>query len=119
MKKEFGISILLLALCVFTAVKSPQEFLSPFNVTNMANIIGIYGIFSIGIGLVIITGGIELSVGSMFALTGVLLSMALEEWHWPWMLAALFVIGVSMGLGAAHGILITRYKMHQGARRCG
>jgi ribose transport system permease protein len=110
MKKELGIFILLVTLCVSTALKNPL-FLSLVNLTNMANIIGMYGIFSIGIGLVIITGGIELSVGSMLALTGVLLSMALQEWHWPWPLAALFVIALAMTLGAAHGFLITRFRM--------
>ena len=46
-----------------------------------------YGIFRIGMGLVIITGGIDLSVGSVFALQGVVLAMMLREWHWPWPLA--------------------------------
>jgi ribose/xylose/arabinose/galactoside ABC-type transport system permease subunit len=59
-----------------------RAFISPVNLINTANLVGIYGIFSIGLGLVIITGGIDLSVGSMFALCGVLLAMALSEWHW-------------------------------------
>src|SRR5579863_7804366 len=107
MKKELGIFTLLVTLCVCTALKNPQ-FLSAKNLTNTANSIGMYGIFSIGIGLVIISGGIELSVGSMFALTGVLLSMALEEWHWPWPLAAALAIAIPMLLGWGHGALITR-----------
>ncbi|HEX4342937.1 MAG TPA: ABC transporter permease [Verrucomicrobiae bacterium] len=110
MKKEFGIFILLVLLCVVTAVINPR-FVSPTNLTNMANIIGMFGIFSIGLGLVIITGGIDLSVGSMFALCGVLLAMALTEWHWPWPVAALFVIAVPMLLGSAHGWFITRMRI--------
>ena len=42
------------------------------NLSNMANLIGLFGMFSIGEGFVIITGGIDLSVGSMFALLGVM-----------------------------------------------
>lgn len=110
MKKELGIFVLLAALCLTTTLLNPK-FLSAENLTNTANSIGMYGIFSIGIGLVIITGGIELSVGSMLALTGVMLSLALEKWHWPWPLAALMVLGLSMSLGAAHGFLITRFRM--------
>jgi ribose transport system permease protein len=110
MKKEFGISVLLLLLCTITAILNPA-FLKPFNLANNANMIGLYGVFSIGLGLVIITGGIDLSVGSMCALTGVLLSMALAEWHWPWPLAALGVILVPMLLGWVHGWLITRFDM--------
>jgi ribose transport system permease protein len=82
MKKEIGISILLLVLCTVTAIKNPA-FLSATNLTNLANVIGLFGIFSIGLGLVIITGGIDLSVGSMFALAGILLSMLLTEIAWP------------------------------------
>jgi ribose transport system permease protein len=74
----------------------------------MARLIGAYGIFSIGLGMVIITGGIDLSVGSVFALLGVLLSMMLVEWGWPWPLAVLAVVFVAMALGAIHGLLITK-----------
>ena len=40
----------------------------------MANLIGLFGVFALGEGLVIITGGIDLSLGAMFALLGVCLS---------------------------------------------
>ena len=110
MKKEIGISVLLVVLCVVTSILNPK-FLSPVNLVNTANLIGLFGVFSLGTGLVIITGGIDLSVGSMCALTGVILAMALTEWHWPWPVAALVVLGVSMLLGLAHGLLITRAKL--------
>ena len=77
----------------------------------MARLIGLYGIFSIGMGIVIITGGIDLSVGSVFALLGVLMSMMLSEWHWPGALAVVAVIGVATGLGLIHGLLITRLRI--------
>src|SRR5476649_269694 len=83
MKKEIGIFVLLVVLCTVTSLLNPK-FISLVNLTNMANLIGLFGIFSIGLGLIIITGGIDLSVGSMFALTGVLLAMALTEWNWAW-----------------------------------
>ena len=110
MKKEIGISILLIVVCVVTSIKNPL-FLSAVNLENTANLIGLFGVFSLGTGLVIITGGIDLSVGSMCALPGVFLAMALSEWHWPWPLAVLVVLGISMLLGLAHGLLITRAKL--------
>lgn len=110
MKKELGILTLLLVLCGVTAAINPQ-FLSAANLTNLANSIGMFGIFSLGLGIVIITGGIDLSVGSMFALAGVLLAMALTEWQWPWPLAALAAIAVPTVLGLANGLLITRLKI--------
>jgi ribose transport system permease protein len=110
MKKEAGIAVLLFVLCAVTAILN-HNFLSPVNLTNMANIIGMFGIFSIGLGLVIITGGIDLSVGSMFALAGVLLAMALRDWNLPWPVAALIVVLLPMFLGWVHGLLITRMHM--------
>src|SRR5579862_1745223 len=110
MKKELGIFILLFVLCAVTSVMNPK-FLSPVNLVNTANLIGLYGVFSLGCGLVIITGGIDLSVGSMCALTGVILAMALSEWHWPWPVAVAVVLGISMLLGVAHGLLVTRAKL--------
>ncbi|MGH7990082.1 MAG: ABC transporter permease [Limisphaerales bacterium] len=110
MKKELGIFILLVVLCAVTTFEN-HRFLSAENLINTANVIGLFGIFSIGAGIVIITAGIDLSVGSMIALIGMLLVMALTEWHWPWPLAVLFVLAVSMLLGLAHGVLITRFKM--------
>jgi ribose transport system permease protein len=58
--------------------------------------------------LVIITGGIDLSVGSAFALLGVLLSMMLTEWQVAWPLAVALTIGLAAVLFAFHGLLVTR-----------
>lgn len=110
MKKELGIFTLLLVLCGVTAAMNPQ-FLSVANLSNNANLIGIYGIFGIGLGLVIITGGIDLSVGSMFALCGVLLPMTLREWGFPWPVAAVVVLLLPMVMGLVHGLLITRIRI--------
>jgi ribose transport system permease protein len=109
-KKEIGILVLLVVLCGVVAVMNPR-FLSPTNLSNMALLIGMYGIFSLGLGLVIITGGIDLSVGSMFALQGVLLAMMLSEKHVPWPLAVLLILALGAGLGLLHGLLITRVKL--------
>src|SRR5436190_1036708 len=126
MKKELGLFVLLLVLCLvvvgvdigkqfqegasFAQLQMPR-FLTTANLTNMATRIGLYGVFSLGLGMVIITGGIDLSVGSMFALAGVLLSMALTEWKWAWPLAALFVLAIPMFLGWVHGTLVTRARI--------
>lgn len=107
MKKELGTFILLVVLCAVVAVLNPQ-FLSAANLQNLARLIGAYGIFSIGLGLVIITGGIDLSVGSMFALLGVLMSLMLTTWGWSSVLAVIAVIAIGCALGLLHGTLITR-----------
>jgi ribose transport system permease protein len=107
MRKETGILILLIVLCAVVGLLNPQ-FLSSANLQNMSRLVGTYGIFSIGVGVVIITGGIDLSVGSIFALLGVLLSSMLMEWHWPPALAAIAILLLGALLGTAHGFLITR-----------
>ena len=110
MKKELGILVLLIVLCVIVSVIQPN-FLLAINLQNLARQIGAFGIFSIGLGLVIITGGIELSVGSMMALLGVLLSMMLTEQGFGVPLAIIACIGVAMVLTLGHGLLITRLNM--------
>jgi ribose transport system permease protein len=109
-RKELGVLLLLVALCAIVAMASPQ-FLSVANLQNVARLVGTYGIFSIGVGIVIITGGIDLSVGSICALLGVLLSMMLVEWGWPAAVALAAVIALGAGLGAAHGLLVARLRL--------
>jgi len=110
MRKELGILALLVVLCVVVSVLNPQ-FLSTANIQNTTRLIGTYGIFSIGVGIVIVTGGIDLSVGSMFALLGILLSMMLTRWHWPPLAAVAAVIVLGAALGTVHGLLITRLRL--------
>ncbi|MCB2055849.1 MAG: ABC transporter permease, partial [Geminicoccaceae bacterium] len=83
----------------------------PVNLGNMANLIGLFGIFSIGVGLVIITGGIDLSVGSMFALIGVIFIDLMVNHGVPWQLVLPIGIAIGLALGAVHGILVTRFGM--------
>jgi ribose transport system permease protein len=92
------------------AILNPR-FLAPANLQNMARLIGAYGIFSVGLGVVIITGGIDLSVGSVFALLGVFLSLMLTSWGWPAVLSVVCIIAIAMSLGALHGLLITKLRL--------
>ena len=110
MKKELTTFLLLVVLCAVVTALNPR-FMSPANLQNTARLIGAFGIFSVGLGLVIITGGIDLSVGSAFALLGVLLSMLLTEWHVAWPLAVVLVIALGALLGGFHGLLITRLRL--------
>jgi ribose transport system permease protein len=107
MKKELATFLLLLVLCAIVTALNPR-FVSPANLQNTARLIGAFGVFSLGLGLVIITGGIDLSVGSAFALLGVLLSIMLTEWGVPWLAAVLSIVALGALLGVFHGVLITR-----------
>src|SRR5471030_3312194 len=77
----------------------------------MANLIGLFGIFSFGEGLTIITGGIDLSVGSMFSLLGVIFIDLIANHKIGWPLALVAVLAGGLLLGAIQGFLITRLRM--------
>jgi ribose transport system permease protein len=107
MKKELATFLLLVVLCVVVTALNPR-FVSPANLQNTARLVGAFGIFSLGIGLVIITGGIDLSAGSAFALLGVLLSIMLTSWRLPWPAAVVIVLALGALIGVFHGLLITK-----------
>jgi ribose transport system permease protein len=109
-RKDVAVLLLLVVLCAVVAAASPQ-FLSLGNLQNLARLVGTYGIFSIGVGIVIITGGIDLSVGSLCALLGVLLSILLVDWGWPAGLALAAVLAIGASLGTAHGLLVARLRL--------
>ncbi|TWT09969.1 ABC transporter permease [Reyranella sp. CPCC 100927] len=108
-KKDLGLLILILVVGLGVYLLNPL-FLSPNNLANTANLIALFGLFSIAQGFVIITGGIELSVGSMIALLGVLFVDMVGRLGVPWPLAAAIVMGIGLLLGLAHGLLIA--KLH-------
>jgi ribose transport system permease protein len=110
LKKELGLLILILVIGSLTAAINPQ-FVSQVNLMNLANQIGLFGLISIGVGLVIITGGIELSVGSMFALLGIFFLDMLVNREIVWPLALAIAILGGFTLGGIHGLLVTRLKM--------
>jgi len=101
---------MLVVLCIIVAVLNPL-FLSVTNLQNTARLVGMFGIFSIGVGVVIITGGIDLSVGSLFALFGVLLSFMLMSWGWPWPLAIAAILLIAVAVGIFHGFLVTKINL--------
>jgi ribose transport system permease protein len=109
-KKDLGLLLLILAVGVVVAILNPR-FLLPVNIANTSNLVGLFGLSAIGQAFVIITGGIELSVGSMIALVGVLFVdlVANRGVPWPAALALMLILGVLVGL--AHGLLITKLKL--------
>jgi ribose transport system permease protein len=110
LKKELGLLLLILAVGTVAGIINPQ-FLSQVNLMNLANQIGLFGLISIGVGVVIITGGIELSVGSVLALLGIVFLDMLINYEVPWPLALAATVLGGMAIGAIHGSLVTRLRM--------
>jgi ribose transport system permease protein len=79
-RRELGMAIALVLLCL-GLFASNQDFLGPSNVVNTVRQISMLGIFAIGISFVIVTGGIDLSIGSVIGLTGVLIAKMSGEFR--------------------------------------
>jgi ribose transport system permease protein len=110
LKKDLGLLILIVVVGAVVALINPR-FLSTINIANTSNLVGLFGLFSIAQAFVIITGGIELSVGSMIALLGVLfIDLIANKGVW-WPLAALIILVIGLIMGLVHGVLITRLKL--------
>src|SRR5256884_9945644 len=96
--KIWGIFGLLIAICIYTAASSDQ-FLHVRNVQNVVHRTALYGILGIGAAFVIITGGIDLSIGSLVCLVGVLLPDLLTHHNWPVVPALIAVLGLAFAIG--------------------
>ena len=95
---SLGILIILLAMCLLLTIAVGKKFLSASNLISVIRQFSFYGILAIGMCMVIITAGIDLSVGSVFALAGVLSCMAITKWHLP------VFVGVLIGLAVGSSI---------------
>jgi ribose transport system permease protein len=110
MKKLLGIFGLFVFIFIATALLSPN-FLGAYNLQNLVGWISLFGIISIGAMFVIVTGGIDLSIGSTIGLVGSLLSWMLMQKGWSEPVALLGVLVVSLCIGLAHGLLITKLRL--------
>jgi ribose transport system permease protein len=113
-RRELGIGAALLVLSAGLWLSNP-DFLGHSNVINTLRQISMLGIFAIGMGFVIIPGGIDLSIGSVIGLTGVLIAK-LSSTHAPGLglpLWAGIVIGLAAALsvGLIQGLLITKLRL--------
>ena len=110
MKKILGITALLVVVCIITALAS-ASFLSGYNLENLVRRTALFGIISIGVAFVIVTGGIDLSIGSVVCLVGCGLPWLLTVHHWPLPAALAAVAAVSVGIGLLHGLIITKLRI--------
>jgi ribose transport system permease protein len=99
---------LLIGLFIFFSV-SQDNFFTQQNVENLLTSVSILWVVSIGMTFVVLTAGIDLSVGSLLALTGIILSKLFNDVGLPAPLAVLAAIGIAALIGAGvNGVLIGR-----------
>ena len=97
---------LILVVALFAALE-PGTFLSVYNLQTIAAQTVIVGLGAIGMTFVIVSGGIDLSVGSVIALSSVVTALALRD-AWSPAVAAAAGATVGLGIGAANGVVIAR-----------
>jgi len=106
------LALVLMCIALWT---SNSDFLGASNVVNTTRQISMLGIFAVGIAFVIITGGIDLSIGSVVGLTGVIIaklsSTQTGGLGYPLWIGISVALCAAVLVGLAQGLLITRLKL--------
>jgi ribose transport system permease protein len=114
MRRELGMFVALVCMCAGLWL-SNSDFLGHSNAINTTRQISMLGIYALGIGFVIITGGIDLSIGSVIGLTGVLIAKISSPaagglGHSLW-IGIPVALGTALLIGFLQGTLITRLRL--------
>lgn len=102
--RQFGLVFVALIIIIFMSITS-DVFLTSQNIINILRQISINGILAVGMTFVILTGGIDLSVGSVVAITGVIAGSLLQDGH-NWFIASIAALVISVICGIINGWLI-------------
>lgn len=100
----------LILLCVFLSVAT-ETFLSLRNFLNVLDQVTVLGVMAVGMTLVILIGGIDLSVGSVLALSGMVMGYLGNNLGWPFGVAIVAALIASALCGVTSGFMITRLNM--------
>ncbi|HIT68363.1 MAG TPA: ABC transporter permease [Candidatus Aphodomonas merdavium] len=99
--------LLILVAVMFIALACASDvFLTTNNLQNLIRQTAIYGVIAIGMTFVIMSGGIDLSVGSVVGLSGVICAMLMSNASWPIFPAAVAAVLVATLVGVFNGIII-------------
>src|SRR5262249_3084743 len=109
MKRLLGILLMVLAL-YGTMLLSDPNARSLENQQNIAQRMGFFGVLTLGAGILIVSGGIDLSIGSVVGLTAVVVALLWEK-RWPPVLAVAVVLAGSPFIGLFHGLLVTKLRL--------
>jgi ribose transport system permease protein len=103
--QPFWVMVALLLICAVMSWLQPAAFATADNLFNITRNFAFVGIMALGMTAVILTGGIDLSVGSVMGVVGVVCGLVLQaEQHW--LLAVLAGLAMGAALGAVNGALI-------------
>jgi ribose transport system permease protein len=106
----YGILLVLVLMIVVLTILQPRYFPSPENLTNVARQTAVNAMLALGQFLVILTAGIDLSVGSVLALSMIVLALALHN-DVPSLAAIALALGVGAGAGLLNGWGLTKLRL--------
>ncbi|HEY0188111.1 MAG TPA: multiple monosaccharide ABC transporter permease [Cellulomonas sp.] len=104
--RQFGMVFALIALVLVFQIATGGKVLTPTNAQNIINGNSYVLILAIGMVLVIIAGHIDLSVGSVAAVAGIIVALAIRDWGVPWWLGVLLGLAVGALIGAWQGFWV-------------
>lgn len=108
----FGLFLVLLLSVMFSPIRDGNiVFLAPANLLNIVRFASENGIIAVGMTLVILTGGIDLSVGALLALCAVAAASILTKYQLGTPLTVLLVLGVGAAAGCVNGLVSTRLRI--------
>lgn len=110
LRHETVLAVLLAAALVVLAGQS-SHFLTTDNLLNQGRLMSEVGLVALPMTFVIVTGGIDLSVGSIFGLAAILLGVFWHNLGLPLPLAMLLAILVGAMAGLVNGVIITRFRV--------
>lgn len=107
---QLGLAIALAALMIALALARPN-FLTVGNLVNLVRQISINGILAVGVTYVLLTGGVDLSLGSLVALTGVIAAMFAHPGQHAAVVPILAGVAAGALCGVVNGLLVTRGRI--------
>lgn len=102
--------IVLVVLCVVLSIAEPA-FRSFGNLINILQQVTVYAVLALGVNLVIFTGGIDISVGSVVALSGIVLGKLTVEAGLSPILGVIAALVIGAFCGAFNGVMISKFKL--------
>jgi len=108
--QPFWVTVAAIIICVVLSVLQPDSFATADNFFNITRNFAYIGIMALGMTAVIITGGIDLSVGSIMGLVGVVCGLMLQAGH-SWWLSILTGLAAAAGCGIVNGFLVAYVKL--------
>jgi inositol transport system permease protein len=107
---QLGLVIALLLISTALSFATPV-FLTIPNLVNLVRQVSINGILAVGVTYVLLTGGVDLSLGSLVALTGVVAACFAHPQQYPVAVPVLMGVLAGAGCGAVNGLVITRGRV--------